>query len=174
MLALAAKVRSGDPDNIEAQAARRYWPLLMGDEFRRDQGAGGSNAMLNYGYTVMRSSMARAVVGAGLHPSIGMHHSHAGNAMRLVDDLMEPFRPIIDFQVWQLIRDGHESVTKDVKKALVHALYNDMNTLAGVTPVTVCMQRLAVSLAQVYLGERKNLDLPLAGPAMPRAASASD
>src|SRR5690606_36524605 len=51
---LARKVRSGDPDNVEAQAARRYWPLLFGDEFRRDRAADGINGMLNYAYTGLR------------------------------------------------------------------------------------------------------------------------
>ena len=100
--ALVRKVRAGDPDNFEAQGARRYWGLLFGGDFRRDQQAGGLNSMLNYGYTVLRAATARAVVAAGLHPTIGLHHSNEGNAMRLVDDLMEPFRPMIDLKVWQL------------------------------------------------------------------------
>src|SRR3546814_14009254 len=71
LLLMARRVRSGDPDNVEAQAARKYWPALMGSEFRRDQNAGGSNALLNYGYTVMRSCVARSIIGAGLHPGSG-------------------------------------------------------------------------------------------------------
>jgi CRISP-associated protein Cas1 len=161
--ALVAKVRSGDPENIEAQGARRYWTLLMGDDFRRDQNAGGTNGLLNYGYTVLRAATARAVVAAGLHPTLGLHHSNEGNAMRLVDDVMEPFRPMIDLKVWQLARKGEDEVAPDTKRALVHTLYEDMQTSAGATPVMVCMQRLATSLAQVYLGERDKLDLPLPG-----------
>jgi len=163
LTALVAKVRSGDPDNMEAQGARRYWSLLFGEGFRRDQQGGGINGLLNYGYTIMRAAMARAIIAAGLHPSIGLHHSHDNNAMRLVDDLMEPFRPIIDLKVWQLRRNGEESVTPESKRALVRTLYDDMQTAAGATPVMVCTQRLAVSLAQVYLGERDKLELPLPG-----------
>src|SRR3546814_11177946 len=66
---LARRVGSGDPDNVEAQAARRYWPLLMGEDFRRDRDAAGANAMLNYGYAILRSMCARAVVAAGPHPA---------------------------------------------------------------------------------------------------------
>lgn len=165
LIALVAKVRSGDPQNLEAQGARRYWGMLFGDEFRRDQQGDGINALLNYGYTVMRAAMARAVIAAGLHPSIGLHHSHDNNAMRLVDDLMEPFRPIIDLKVWQLRRNGEGAVTPESKRALVRTLYDDMQTTAGATPVVVCTQRLAVSLAQVYMGEREKLDLPL--PSLP-------
>ena len=161
--ALVAKVRSGDPANIEAQGARRYWKLLFGDEFRRDQNAGGLNALLNYGYTVLRAATARAVIAAGLHPSIGLHHSHDNNAMRLVDDAMEPFRPVIDLKVWQLKRNGEDAVTPESKRALVRTLYDDMQTSVGATPVIVCTQRLATSLAQVYVGERDKLDLPLPG-----------
>ncbi len=74
LTALAAKVKSGDPENMEAQGARRYWTLLFGTDFRRDQNAPGTNALLNYGYTVLRAATARAVIAAGLHPSIGLHH----------------------------------------------------------------------------------------------------
>jgi CRISP-associated protein Cas1 len=172
--ALASKVRSGDPDNLEAQGARRYWNLLFGDGFRRDQNAAGLNALLNYGYTVMRAATARAIVAAGLHPSIGLHHSHDNNAMRLVDDVMEPFRPVIDLKVWQLKRNKEEHVTPDTKRALVRTLYDDMQTDIGATPVMVCMQRLATSLAQIYLGERDRLDLPLPGLPLSLAASLQD
>ena len=174
LTALVRKVRAGDPDNIEAQGAQRYWRLLFGDDFRRDQQAAGINGMLNYGYTVLRSAMARAVVAAGLHPTIGIHHSNEGNAMRLVDDLMEPFRPTIDLRVWRLVRDGMTEVTPDTKRAMVKVLYDDMQTNIGATPVMVCQQKLAVSLAQVYMGEREKLDLPFPGLPLDMAASLSD
>jgi CRISPR-associated protein Cas1 len=174
LCALVGKVRSGDPDNLEAQGARRYWGLLFGNSFRRDQNGGGLNAMLNYGYTVLRAATARAVVGAGLHPTLGLHHSNEGNAMRLVDDLMEPFRPVIDLKVWQLQRNGEKELGPDTKRALVRTLYDDMQTAAGATPVLVCAQRLATSLAQVYLGERDKLDLPLPGLPLALAAALND
>lgn len=174
LTALAGKVRSGDPDNLEAQGARRYWSLLFGDGFRRDRDSGGINAMLNYGYTVLRACMARSIIAAGLHPSIGLHHSHDNNAMRLVDDLMEPFRPVFDLKVWQLQRGGESDVTPQTKRALVRTLYDDMQTSSGATPVMVCTQRLATSLAQVYLGEREKLDLPLPGMPLSLAASLLD
>ena len=163
LLALVAKVKSGDPENIEAQGARRYWSLLFGEGFKRDQNAGGLNGMLNYGYTVLRAATARAVIAAGLHPSIGLHHSNDTNAMRLVDDVMEPFRPVIDLKVWQLQRNHEFEVSPATKRALVRTLYDDMQTNAGATPVMVCIQKLCTSLAQVYLGERDKLDLPLPG-----------
>ena len=171
LAALVPKVRSGDPDNLEAQGARRYWQLLFGAEFRRDQNAGGLNGMLNYGYTVLRAATARAVVAAGLHPTVALHHSNEGNAMRLVDDLMEPFRPVIDLRIWQLRQAGNEMLTPDTKRALVRTLYDDMESSAGATPVMVCIQRTATSLAQTFLGEREDLDLPL--PGLPLALAAS-
>lgn len=172
--ALVRKVRSGDPDNFEAQGARRYWGLLFGDDFRRDQQGDGLNAMLNYGYTVLRAATARAVVAAGLHPTIGLHHSNEGNAMRLVDDLMEPFRPMIDLKVWQLHKQGKGLITPESKRALVRTLYDDMQTSAGATPVMVCAQKLATSLAQVFLGEKDKLDLPLPGLPLSLAESFQD
>ena len=172
--ALVRKVRSGDPDNFEAQGARRYWGLLFGDDFRRNQQGGGLNAMLNYGYTVLRAATARAVVAAGLHPTIGLHHSNEGNAMRLVDDLMEPFRPMIDLKVWQLHKQDEGLITPESKRALVRTLYDDMQTSAGATPVMVCAQKLATSLAQVFMEEKDKLDLPLPGLPLSLAASIQD
>jgi len=172
--ALVKKVRSGDPENFEAQGARRYWGLLFGEDFLRDQQGGGINAMLNYGYTVLRAATARAVIAAGLHPTIGLHHSNEGNAMRLVDDLMEPFRPMIDLKVWQLSKQGETTITPESKRAVVRTLYDDMQTSAGATPVMVCAQKLAVSLAQVFMGERDKLDLPLPGLPLNLAASFED
>ncbi len=157
---LARKVRSGDPENMEAQAARRYWPLLMGAEFRRDRQSGGTNAMLNYGYTVLRAGVARAVTSTGLHPSIGLHHSNRGNPMCLVDDLMEPFRPLIDYLVVRLAADGAEDVTPPVKGSLARVLSLDMATARGTTPVSTCLERLTLSLATAFETGKPELDLP--------------
>jgi CRISPR-associated protein Cas1 len=171
---LGKRVRSGDPDNLEAQGARKYWGLLLGPTFRREQQAEGLNALLNYGYTVLRAATARAVVAAGLHPSIGLHHSNDNNAMRLVDDLMEPFRPVIDLTVWQLQRAGNCSVDANTKRALVQGLYQDLATDAGRTPVLVAIQKLAISLAQVLLKERSTLDLPWPGTPLEHAPAPDD
>ena len=163
VLALVSQVRSGDPANVESWGARRYWKLLFGDGFRRNRQAGNVNGLLNYGYTVARAATARAVVAAGLHPSFGLHHSHDENAMRLVDDLMEPFRPLVDLEVWRLVQSGQLSVTPITKRPLVLSLYADLQTRHGATPVLMCIQRLATSLAQVYLGQRAVLEFPVPG-----------
>ena len=157
---LARKVRAGDPDNVEAQAARRYWPLLFGREFRRDRRADGVNAMLNYTYTVLRAGTARAIMAAGLHPSLGLSHRQRGNAFALADDLMEPFRPLVDLLVHDLIRDGHDRVDTETKPLLARILVTDMSTEDGVSPVAVCLSRLTLSLARCFAGEQKKLDLP--------------
>lgn len=169
--ALVEKVKSGDPENIEAQGARRYWTLLFGSDFRRDRNADGINSLLNYGYTVFRAATARAVIAAGLHPSIGLHHSNDSNAMRLVDDLIEPFRPMVDLMVWHLWRKNDAEVNPETKRLLVSTLYSDIQSEAGVSPVIVCIQNLATSLAQCYLGEKDKLELPL--PALPIALAAT-
>jgi CRISPR-associated protein Cas1 len=159
---LGRKVRSGDPENVEAQAARRYWPLLMGEDFRRERESGGANAMLNYGYTVLRAGVARAVVGTGLHPSIGLHHANRGNAMCLVDDLMEPFRPMVDFLVVRLMKEGQMEVSPAVKGALAQVLSLDMATTRGTTPIATCLERLALSVATSFESGKPDLDLPAA------------
>jgi len=157
---LVRKVKSGDPENIEAQAARRYWPLLMGETFRRDRDASGVNSMLNYGYTILRAGVARAVTAAGLHPSLGLHHSNRNNPMCLVDDLMEPFRPIVDYTVSRLQTTGATDVTPETKSVLAQVLAFDMATEQGTTPVSTCVERLAFSLAQSFESGTPTLTLP--------------
>ncbi|MDA0791919.1 MAG: type II CRISPR-associated endonuclease Cas1 [Proteobacteria bacterium] len=158
--ALARKVRSGDPENIEAQAARRYWPLLFGKSFRRGRHEGGPNDLLNYGYAVLRSSVARAIVSAGLHPSIGIHHSNQFNAMCLVDDLMEPFRPVVDYTVVRLVASGDDKVDTGTKQRLAEVLVQDMVTDRGTTPLQTCIDRAAQSLAQSYEAGKPDLTFP--------------
>lgn len=158
---LSRKVRSGDPDNVEADAARRYWPLLLGAEFRRDKDGDGVNGMLNYGYAVLRAGIARAVMAAGLHPSFGLMHSNRSNPMVLVDDLMEPFRPVVDREVCRLVREGAREVNRDTKPALARVMVIDLPTAFGLSPLMVCAERLAQSLARAYAGDGDTLDLPL-------------
>lgn len=160
---LARKVRAGDPDNVEAEAARRYWPLLLGRKFRRDQDGGGLNGLLNYGYAILRAATARAVMAAGLHPSLGLMHSNRGNPMVLVDDLMEPFRPIVDREVHRLNCEGIADVTPDAKAALARTMVIDLPADEGLSPVMTCLERLAGSLAKAYSGEADRLVLPKPG-----------
>lgn len=158
---LARRVRSGDPDNIEAQAAQKYWPALFGPDFRRDRtAADGANVLLNYGYTVLRASAARAIVGAGLHPSLGIHHKSAGNSLRLADDLMEPFRPAVDTLARELRDEGITELSPPIKRRLAAVLHADYQTDEGVSTLSNVLVRCAQSLAQVYLGERRDLKLP--------------
>lgn len=160
---LARKVRPGDPDNVEAEAARRYWPLLLGSDFRRDTDGGGLNGLLNYGYAVLRAATARAVMAAGLHPSLGLMHSNRGNALVLVDDLMEPFRPLVDREVHRLKTNGIVDVTADAKSALARVMVIDLPAEEGLSPLMTCLERLAGSLAKAYAGETDRLVLPQPG-----------
>jgi len=94
---LATQVRSGDPENVESQAARIYWPAMLGVGFRRrPQTREGVNGALDYGYAIVRSVVARCAVAVGLHPALGVHHSSRTNPLCLADDLMEPLRPVVD------------------------------------------------------------------------------
>jgi CRISPR-associated protein Cas1 len=169
--ALRHQVNSGDPENIEAQAARRYWPLLLGENFRRDRAAGGANAMLNYGYTVLRAAAARSICAAGLHPSIGL--SHKSDDFPLADDLMEPFRPIVDLCVVRLLVAGKAEVDSEAKRSLALVTSHDMRTDRGTTPLSACLDRLAISLARSFETGRALLDLPLAPLPLDLADSAA-
>jgi CRISPR-associated protein Cas1 len=166
---MADRIRSGDPDNIEAQAARRYWPVLMGQGFRRDRAADGANALLNYGYTILRSMVARAVVAAGLHPTIGLHHANRLNAFALADDLIEPFRPLVDAVVRQLIDEGAGEVDSPAKQRLTALISADVELMGATSPVSVAAQRLAQSLAASF--ESGTLSLALFNAPTPLAWS---
>lgn len=123
LLALADQVRSGDPGNIEAQAARLYWSRTLGRGVGRQPAAGqliGANACLDYGYAVLRGHLMRAVLAAGLAPALGVFHRGRGNAFALADDLIEPFRPAIDEVALPLPATASPS-DREVKQLLVAA-----------------------------------------------------
>jgi CRISPR-associated protein Cas1 len=157
---LAEGIRAGDPDNREAQGARAYWPRLMGAAFRRDPDGEGVNALLNFGYTVLRAVTARAIVAAGLHPSLGIMHKSEFNSAALADDLMEPFRPVVDATVRGLIDSGKLDLSHESKRVLALSLYKSVQTDAGASPIATAVERLVVSLAQFVEGERKSLEIP--------------
>lgn len=121
---LISQVRSGDPSNVEARAARKYWTALFGKEFRRDRGAEDVNAMLNYGYAILRAATARAVCASGLHPSVGLHHHNKYNAWCLADDMMEPFRPCVDRAVYGLSDGGRQTpeMTSETRRKILSSL----------------------------------------------------
>ncbi|MEJ6018645.1 type II CRISPR-associated endonuclease Cas1 [Corynebacterium sp. H113] len=121
--AMSREVRSGDPTNMEAQAARYYWSKLFGTlEFQRNQDSDDFlNSALNYGYTILRGHGIRAVAEAGLWPAIGVFHRSRSNAFNLVDDLIEPFRPVVDWVVTQFSVDADMRDPK-IRKALVECL----------------------------------------------------
>lgn len=158
---LSRQIKSGDSSNIEAQAARHYWPLLMGADFRRNPDIPDINALLNYGYTVLRAATSRAIVAAGLHPTIGLHHSNRGNAFALADDLIEPFRPLVDATAYNIARTEGTEVTPEAKQALVRLIALDL-PLGGVTsPLSTALGKLATSLALSFENGRLDLALPL-------------
>lgn len=157
---MARKVSSGDSTNLEAQAARYYWPLMMGEDFRRDRDAPDINALLNYGYTVLRAATARAIVAAGLHPGIGLHHSNRGNAFALADDLMEPFRPLVDCTVRGLTARNGIEVDTEAKQSLAKLIALDLPLGDGQSPVSVALSKLATSLGQSFEIGKLALALP--------------
>jgi len=156
---LTREIQSGDTTNIEAQAARHYWPRMMGRDFRRDTARPDINALLNYGYTVLRATTSRAIVAAGLHPTIGLHHSNRCNAFALSDDLMEPFRPFVDCTARNFAAKHGPEVTPEAKQALAGLIALDLPLPDATSPISIALNRLATSLAFSF--ERGTLDLAL-------------
>ena len=155
LLHMSKLVKSGDPENLEAQGARRYWTELFSKSFKRDKEGEGINALLNYAYAIIRSCVARAVLAAGLHPSLGIYHQNTYNPMCLVDDLMEPFRPLGDYVVKQLFDRAYIEVNKEVKKTLSKIAVVDILGKDGVSPLFQVVSRFITSLAVLLSGERK-------------------
>ncbi len=146
------KVLSGDSDNREAYAARLYFKSLFGDEFTRDKDREGINSFLNYGYAILRSSLARYVVAAGLNPAYGVGHYNKLNPFCLVDDLIEPFRPIIDAYVYRLFEqnEGLSELTTAQKGGLSSLLTKDFYNGEGFSPLYMVLQQLVWNLVSIY------------------------
>lgn len=162
---LSARVGSGDPQNVEARAARRYWSRLFGDShFFRGNPEDPRNGLLNYGYAVLRAATARAICGAGLHPSFCLYHANVHNPFGLADDLMEPFRPIVDRAVVRIAHDGCADGSVNLnparKRALIAAVLARIEEERESRTLTEVLARVAGSLAAVVLGEAKRLWLP--------------
>ncbi len=156
------RVRSGDPENIEAQAARFYWQRLFGDDFRRDRDEEGINALLNYGYSVIRAASARAIVSTGLHPSIGLHHRNQYNSFTLADDIMEPLRPFVDLKVHSLSMGGSPlGINKESKRAILEVLSGTCDLNGQRPPLLSGLTNYAVSLKKAISRETNSLEIPL-------------
>ncbi len=161
--AMLSRVHSGDPENVEAPAAQRYWPLLFDNpEFRRRREADDANRMLNYGYAVLRAIVARAICASGLHPSLGVHHHNRYDAYCLADDLMEPFRPLVDAAVVECvgIHGTDAALTPAVKRALLEPLTGLYRCGAEARTLFDWAARTSASLAGVFLSESDRLEIP--------------
>lgn len=156
-----SNVKSGDVDNREGIAARIYFSELFGEDFVRDRNIPGINAMLNYGYSVLRAATARALVSSGLTPSLGIFHHNRSNAFPLADDLMEPFRPFVDEAVFCLCEQGITEVNTDAKFELISVLSSDTYYAKVIRPLQVGLSITMASLAKCYSGETKKLSLPM-------------
>lgn len=161
LLDLARQVRSGDPTNIEAQAARLYWNhWIPAQAFRRDHNGAGLNGILNYGYAVVRAAIARAIVAAGLLPSLGLKHCHRANAFCLADDLIEPLRPLVDARARELCLAGKMDLDREAKASLLELLAEDVRFAAESGPLMVTLHRYLASLVKCFDGEQTRLTIP--------------
>ena len=154
-------VKSADADNREGIAARIYWSELFGAEFYRSREGSPPNNLLNYGYTILRAAVARAIMGSGLFPAFGIFHRNRYNSFPLADDVMEPYRPYVDELVCQLYRNGNTQLTKKVKGELLRLLFVDTRFDKVVRPLEVGLMFSASSLAKCFAGTQKKIAYPL-------------
>ena len=163
MFKWAKDVRSGDTDNMEARAAAYYWRNMFDkDAFLRDPAGLPPNNLLNYGYSVVRAMMARALVGAGLLPTLGIHHHSRYDAYCLADDIMEPYRPFVDMKVLEMWQRG--GVTSDIsseqKRELLSITTIDVNISGHRSPMMLAIQATAQSVQKCYSGEARKIIYP--------------
>lgn len=157
---LYANVKSGDTDNREGVAARIYWKTLFGDDFCRSREGGGPNPLLNYGYSILRAAMSRAIMSSGLYPAFGLFHKNRYNAFPLADDLMEPYRPYVDQCVYSMHTEGVTNLTTQAKQQMLGLLFADVQFDDIVRPLQMGLTMTTASLARCFRGESKRLEYP--------------
>ena len=157
-------VKSGDPDNYEARAAVYYWANLFPsiDGFVRSREGAPPNNLLNYGYAVLRTVVARSLVASGLLPTLGIHHRSKYNAYCLADDIMEPYRPFVDNLVIEIMQSSSDisEITKEHKSELLNIPVLDVIINNKRSPLMVAMQQTTASLAQCFMGEVRKIKYP--------------
>lgn len=161
----AQLVLSGDSSNQEAQAARYYWKMLFNEEepfFVRERFGDYPNNFLNYGYAILRATVARSLVGSGLLPTLGIHHRNKYNAYCLADDIMEPYRPYVDHLVKELINEipNEQDLSKEIKRRLLEIPALDIIIDGKASPLMVGLQRTTASVAKCFEGETKKILYP--------------
>lgn len=158
---LYCNVKSGDTDNREGVAAKIYWPLLFGNQFTRNREGSQPNNLLNYGYTILRAGVARAIVGSGLLPAFGIFHRNRYNAFPLADDLMEAYRPFVDEIVYQLYFSGMTELDKEAKATLIRLLYKDCQFEKICRPLEIALTMTTASFAKCLSGKEKKILFPI-------------
>ena len=155
---LASKVLSGDSSNMEAVAANFYWKVFFEQEFKRERFGDYPNNFLNYGYAILRAATARALSGSGLLNTLGIHHKSKYNAFALADDIMEPYRPIVDEKVFEIMQTySEQELNTTIKSELLQILTRTVYFKDEKSPLMVALQKTASSLQQCFTGERKKI-----------------
>jgi len=158
---LASKVLSGDSSNMEGVAANFYWKSFFEHNFKRERFGDYPNNFLNYGYAILRASTARALSGSGLLNTLGIHHKSKYNAFALADDIMEPFRPIVDEKVAEIMQNySEQELNTAIKAELLQILTRTVYFKDEKSPLMVALQKTPSSLQQCYTGERKKIKYP--------------
>jgi CRISPR-associated protein Cas1 len=159
--AIAKTVKSGDSDNREAYGAKIYWKALFGNSFQRNQEEDGINSLLNYGYAIARASTARAICSAGLLPSFGVFHKNYLNPFCLADDFLEPFRPLVDVVVCQLVEDKQLELVPEVKHQLANILWVQLKTSEGKSPLFQSLHYMCSSYTKALQQRMPVFDIPV-------------
>ena len=163
MIKWSDSVKSGDVENMEARAAVYYWKTVFPDNpyFVRDHEGGGINALLNYGYAVLRAIVARALVASGLLPTLGIHHHNRYNSYCLADDIMEPYRPYVDKVVFDILSEESErDITTAVKIKLLNIPVVEVNICGRRSPLMVAVSHTTTSLVKCFRGESRRMTYP--------------
>lgn len=158
------RINSGDPENYEGQAAAIYWnALLTAYGVNRGRYDGGPNALFNYGYAILRAVIARSLIGSGCLLMLGIHHTNKYNAFCLADDIMEPYRPVVDQYIYRYLPlrlNQDEVLTHEDRAHLLHVPAIDISIQGKTSPLMVGAQRTTASLAKCYQGTARKILYP--------------
>ncbi len=156
------QVKSGDSTNREGIAAQHYWKYLISPDFLRERLGENPNPFFNFGYAVLRSMVARSIVETGLLPVVGIFHKNKYNAYCLADDLMEPYRPMVDVLVMHWLKEfpNTEELTRDFKAHMLKIATMDVQIDGKTRPLMVAIKHTVVSLYKCFTGEKRQLLYP--------------
>lgn len=160
---LSNNIQNMDETNIEAQVARIYWHnwIPVKYNFKRNRKGSAPNNLLNYGYAILRTLILRGIMISGLNPTIGIKHCSKKNPYCLADDLMEPYRPVVDKIVRKMfLYDGINEVNKEFKKSILSLPTKDFYINNELITFSTAINKMVESYVDIIYDRNNKIIFP--------------